>query len=395
MLSADRDGAWHHLLVLALVAGMLSVSTVAQAQTAEERRLEETEARLGDVRDQLEAAEAEAAADATALTDADAQLDAIMDAVAATQSAVARQHRSVEAARQRAEDSAAAAQRARAQATERLVAAYRRGASSDWQLLLLAPDSGSLVDRAQLTSFLARGDLRVREAASVAGTRAQADHALLAAEERALERVLAQQQGIEADVALLREDRRIQLAASRAGVDDLRQQEQLLESDSRQLAAVIERTAAVAAASRQREPRPDAPSAAVGAAPPPVATSAAGWGWPVRGTVTSEFGPRWGQPHEGIDIAAPTGTPLVASRAGTVTFAGSMGGYGLVTIVDHGDGFTTVYAHQSRLVAAAGQRVAGGEQIGAIGCSGRCTGPHTHFEVRAGNVPRNPRGYLP
>lgn len=123
--------------------------------------------------------------------------------------------------------------------------------------------------------------------------------------------------------------------------------------------------------------------------------SGAGLIWPVNGRVTSEYGYRWGRLHAGIDIAAPMATPLRAAKGGVVIRSGSMGGYGYAIVIDHGGGFTTLYAHQSRLVAREGQSVSQGELIGYIGSSGNSTGPHVHFETRVNGDPQNPRRYLP
>jgi murein DD-endopeptidase MepM/ murein hydrolase activator NlpD len=116
--------------------------------------------------------------------------------------------------------------------------------------------------------------------------------------------------------------------------------------------------------------------------------------FPARGTVTSEYGTRWGRLHAGMDIANSIGTPIWASKAGTVIFAGQQSGYGNVVIIDHGGGFTTLYAHMSRIGTSQGARVGQGQTIGAMGNSGRSTGPHVHFETRYGGSPRNPRSCL-
>src|SRR5947209_13151988 len=123
--------------------------------------------------------------------------------------------------------------------------------------------------------------------------------------------------------------------------------------------------------------------------------SAAGLIWPCRGPLTSPFGMRWGRMHTGQDIACGYGTPIKAAKAGTVVFAGVMGGYGNVIIIDHGGGFSTLYAHQSRLAATQGQHVNQGDVIGYVGSTGHSTGPHLHFETRFGGTPRNPIPYLP
>jgi murein DD-endopeptidase MepM/ murein hydrolase activator NlpD len=116
--------------------------------------------------------------------------------------------------------------------------------------------------------------------------------------------------------------------------------------------------------------------------------------WPTRGRVSSEFGSRWGRLHAGIDISAPTGTPIWAAKAGEVIFAGQQSGYGNVVIIAHGGGLTTLYGHQSRIGVRDGQVVRQGQVIGQVGNTGRSTGPHLHFETRYGGTPRNPRGCL-
>jgi len=127
----------------------------------------------------------------------------------------------------------------------------------------------------------------------------------------------------------------------------------------------------------------------------PGAVSAAGLIWPVSGVVTSEYGMRWGRLHAGIDIGAPTGRPIMSALSGVVIYAGQMSGYGNVVVVDHGGGFTTVYAHQSRIGTRNGASVDRGQVIGYVGSTGRSTGPHLHFETRVNGSARNPRNYLP
>lgn len=121
--------------------------------------------------------------------------------------------------------------------------------------------------------------------------------------------------------------------------------------------------------------------------------------WPAHGWVTSEFGVRrgWGgnsRLHEGIDIAAPVGTPITAPGDGVVTFTGYDHGYGQTVRMDHGYGITTVYAHLSSMYVTEGQRVKRGMLIAAMGNTGRSTGPHLHYEVRVDGVPVNPMLYV-
>ena len=126
----------------------------------------------------------------------------------------------------------------------------------------------------------------------------------------------------------------------------------------------------------------------------PSSSSGSGFVWPVNGVLTSGFGWRWGRMHEGIDIAAPSGSPVVAAASGTVIYAGWMGGYGNLVIIDHGGGLATAYGHQSSVAVGVGQVVMQGQTIGYSDCTGHCFGPHLHFEVRVNGSPVDPLGYL-
>ena len=124
-------------------------------------------------------------------------------------------------------------------------------------------------------------------------------------------------------------------------------------------------------------------------------------GWPVDGRVTSPFGwrihPIFGTKklHTGIDISSAYGTPIRSAGYGTVILAQTYGGYGKATVVDHGGGLSTLYAHQSKIIVKEGQDVKLGEVIGYVGCTGYCTGPHLHFETREDGTPVDPMKYLP
>lgn len=145
-----------------------------------------------------------------------------------------------------------------------------------------------------------------------------------------------------------------------------------------------------------------------GKAPAPSRPAAANRGssgsgilaWPVQGRITSGYGwrthPITGKRdfHSGIDIGAPTGTAIKAAAAGTVTYAGWMGGYGNMVIIDHGNGLETQYAHNSSLLVSAGQKVQRGQQIAKAGATGVATGPHLHFNVARNGEYVNPLSCL-
>jgi murein DD-endopeptidase MepM/ murein hydrolase activator NlpD len=128
-----------------------------------------------------------------------------------------------------------------------------------------------------------------------------------------------------------------------------------------------------------------------------ISTTAIPSGAPLRATLTSGFGMRVDpilgtrRLHSGVDLAAPNGSPIVATSDGMVSTAGWNGGYGLSVSLEHGGGLQTRYGHMSRLAVAAGKMVKKGDVIGYVGSTGRSTGPHLHYEMRLNGVAVRPR----
>jgi murein DD-endopeptidase MepM/ murein hydrolase activator NlpD len=179
-----------------------------------------------------------------------------------------------------------------------------------------------------------------------------------------------------------RSDKGRALVITRKQVEDEIQESKALESASAQLAAKLRASSAQAGS-----------VAAGGSTSEPPSSS--GFAWPLSGPITSPFGMRWGTLHPGIDIGVPTGTPIHAAGNGTVVWCGWMSGYGNLVMIDHHNGLATLYGHQSRIAASCNEQVSQGQTIGYVGCTGFCTGPHLHFEVRLNGNPVDPLGYLP
>lgn len=227
-------------------------------------------------------------------------------------------------------------------------------------------------------------ELRDQTASTVAAISAARDR--IAAKEAELERVRLQVEAQQAELIAARERERAALARTKTKVGALEKDVSELE---RKVAAEIR--AAQRAAAEQ--------ASSDGGVVPPVAApvpagSSSGMIWPVEGTVTSPFGPRWGRIHEGLDIAAPEGTPIVAASSGQVIMASYNGGYGNYTCIDHGGALSTCYAHQSSIGVTVGQQVGQGEEIGAVGNTGASYGAHLHFETRVDGAAQDPLGYL-
>jgi murein DD-endopeptidase MepM/ murein hydrolase activator NlpD len=117
--------------------------------------------------------------------------------------------------------------------------------------------------------------------------------------------------------------------------------------------------------------------------------------WPVSGTINSGYGPRGPSFHDGIDIAAPEGTPVQAMERGEVIYSDQLRGYGNIVIIRHPIGLVSVYAHNQVNLVREGQQVSKGEVIAKVGSTGRVTGPHLHLEIRRNNTAQDPLRYLP
>lgn len=164
-----------------------------------------------------------------------------------------------------------------------------------------------------------------------------------------------------------------------------------LKASSAQISALIKQ--------RQQE-RAAAASSAQGSGSAGYVQGTGTFSWPVNGEITSPYGyrihPIWGTRiyHSGIDIGVDEGTPVHAADGGTVIAAEWYGGYGYAVVIDHGNGLSTLYGHNSELAVSAGQTVSKGQVIAYAGSTGNSTGPHVHFEVRVNGDAVDPMGYL-
>lgn len=173
-------------------------------------------------------------------------------------------------------------------------------------------------------------------------------------------------------VASARATRSAALTGVQAQIADQERHVRELEADSRRLTAVLRGSLSRSSG----------------------AVSKSGFIWPLNGRITSGYGRRWGGFHPGIDIDGNTGDPIRASKAGSIAGVTCGSGYGICTVIDHGGGVATLYAHQSRKAVSSGP-VSLGQIIGYVGCTGSCTGSHLHFEVRVDGSPQNPMNFLP
>src|SRR4051794_21221330 len=185
--------------------------------------------------------------------------------------------------------------------------------------------------------------------------------------------------------AAARSQKNTMLASTRSRRQDLQDDVAALQAQSAKIAAALQ-----AAAAR---------NSGGGGVAGPIRHGSGGLIWPVNGPITSPFceSRAWESCHPGIDIGVPSGTPIRAAAAGRVVLMqpeAASGGYGNFTCIQHTATMSTCYAHQSRFGTSMGANVSQGQVIGYTGCTGRCFGPHLHFEVRINGSVVNPMNYL-
>jgi murein DD-endopeptidase MepM/ murein hydrolase activator NlpD len=273
-----------------------------------------------------------------------------------------------------------------------LVAIYVSGSPDLTSLVLASSDYGGLIasssyleaiqneaedfaERVRILRDQAQDSVERNRSAKETIERARDEIAL---RERELELTRTSLEGRQASLASARSDKVALLGGIEVGIE---KQEGIAEELKSQIQGTIA----------------EASSTSGTASPSGTKTGTGSMIWPIDGTLTSPFGPRWGTTHEGLDISAPGGTPIKAADSGTVILIQSeseSGGYGNFTCVDHGGGLSTCYAHQSEFGTSVGAAVSQGDVIGYVGNTGNSFGDHLHFEVRVDGVAQDPLEYL-
>ena len=278
---------------------------------------------------------------------------------------------------------------AQARANLRLVAIYQEEDPTTVDVVLASRSFADLLDQLDFLSDIGRQDQSIARELSTAKLKMRdARRKTNRSRKRVAESARGLERQLEAQLA-----ERNRLASVQDQLADARATKQrTLSKVEHSKEEFLHEVAGLEAASRELAARIQAAqrssSVSVGGVSP------SGYVWPVSGPVTSGYGWRWGRMHEGIDIAAPTGTPIVAAAGGVVIYSGWMSGYGNLVVVDHGGGVATAYAHMSSIAAGNGQQVGQGQLLGYVGCTGHCYGSHLHFEVRVNGQAVDPLRYL-
>lgn len=365
---------WLRPALLAAAVLAMALPTVALAQSDEEQRLSDAERRIEELGDELSSARGDADAARSELRAAQRRLDEVEEIVNQVARAVERQEVDVAEAAEELERVEREAEDVREAFEGRVATMFKQGSGSQYEVLFASEGVRDALDRSSLLASITDADQATLEELDVAEVAVEAQRQRFEAEKERLEQRQVEQERLLERVAEIRDTRAARAAAAEREVEGLKAEREDLRSDRKRLEKLIEE--------RQSAP------ASIGT------PSRSGYIWPTCGPVTSEYGYRWGRRHEGLDIGAATGAGIVAAKDGQVISASYQGGYGNLTLIDHGDGVVTAYAHQRSMEVSEGQSVSQGQRIGAVGSTGNVTGSHLHFETRANGSATNPRGYL-
>lgn len=264
--------------------------------------------------------------------------------------------------------------------SERLVFVYEQGDISYLEVLLAATDIQDFLTRYDMVNSIVEQDVELIEAVNEQKHDLEMKKSSLEVKKKEMEKIQASQENLKDSLAGQQQEKKQLLSGVQQEKAQLERALKELEQASRELESIISRLQAGSTT--------------------PLGTGIYTWPAPGYSRITSEYGMRYHpilkqrKLHTGVDIGAPSGANIVAADAGTVIYSGWMNGYGQVVVIDHGQGISTLYAHQSTILAGKGTSVTKGQIIGKVGSTGWSTGPHLHFEVRINGSPTNPMQYI-
>ena len=296
---------------------------------------------------------------------------------------------------------------------ERMVALYQAGETSSLAMLLSSDSFADFVTNVQLMQAVSESDQQLVEKLRTQKEEQQAQKDEKEAAEAEVQAALTQIQEDEAQLVEERSDQQsaresleAAYAESKTAMQDLEAMKanyeanrEEIEAEEAAVEAELQQLYASMASSSSSSSSGSSGSSSSGSSSNVIVdTGDLSFRWPLPGytTVTSGYGARWGTTHTGIDISGGGcyGSPIVAAESGTVILCQWYSTYGQCIIVDHGGGYSTLYAHMSAYAVSTGDYVTKGQTIGYVGDTGNVTGPHLHFEVRINGATQNPLNYV-
>ena len=362
---------------VSIVATLLCTLLVPVAGSlAGDSKLEKIRNDLGRVREQIDAREAKAEPLQEEVDRLNADMIALRDQLTKIDGEVARVEAAVRTAQAQIDATQEKIDKIKDQATEQAISLYKAGSTETIDALLNAKSLSDLDAKVEMLGVAAEESTGALVKFGRLQVTIEAQNRTLFQRKEELEVIQEEKSASLAKMDELHTKLAARLMDLEKEIGHLHAEEGDLESAA---SAIIDRIRANSAAADVKA----------------LGTSSSGYIWPLNGAITSYYGPRWGSMHTGIDIDGVTGQPVVASKGGTVIMAASYSGYGNAVIIDHGGGYQTLYGHLSSFAVSQGQSVSQAQTIGAVGCTGSCTGDHLHFEVRINGSPTDPMQYLP
>jgi septal ring factor EnvC (AmiA/AmiB activator) len=368
-----------------------------------QQKIEQTKAQLQQARGQLHQAHFKVQTISTQLNETNSAIDRVTGEIGDLDSAIAVTERRLAVRRMQLAAIEASLKRHTDALDKRLVDIYEQGSTSYLDVLLNSTSFEDFVERLDFLRFIVRSDTELIARVNAEQHRYEGLVADLERTQADLDTQRGDRETKRGQLSSLADRRKELLYAATLQQNVIQQHVQQLEdltaAEEAQLQTlIVERQREEAAAARQAQIDACAArrAAAAAAGQTPTACVSGHFIWPAQGPVVSGFGMRWHpilggyRMHTGIDIAADYGAPIVASDDGVVLFVGWYGGYGNTVIIDHGGGYSTLYAHCSSILVSQGQAVQRGQAIARVGATGYATGPHLHFEIRVNGVPVNP-----
>lgn len=346
----------------------------AGAQTSAQTQLDAAKARLAAIAEQVKDAEGVVASNGVELQRAEDRLDEVEAVVNAVAIQLEEQTGRVAAAQNELSRLRVENDRVQAKYDSRIAAIYKGVGPRDLDIVLSSTDISVVIGRANFLEVVNTADTASLQDLRASREQVRTQQERLAGERVLLEDFKAEQEVVLAQVQEIRDSRYLSLVDAQAQVGQLAREQDDVEAESKQLEEII------------RE--------ATGPAPVISAPSSGGYVWPLCGSLSSDYGRRWGRLHKGLDIDDNRTKAIVAAKAGRVIFASYSGGYGNLTLIQHNDGVVTAYAHQAAIAVGVGAQVSTGQRIGTVGTTGSSTGTHLHFETRVNGGAVNPRRYL-
>lgn len=367
------------VIALTLFAGPLLLAPRPGAQVAS--RQQDLHERLEAARAEIQRVQSRAESVEDQIASVDDQTRAVEEALTVSRELVTQTQAEIGLLRTQIRSKQRLYGHVRERAVDIAVSLYKAGPVGTLEPLLGAKSLDEFSTALEYSSAMTEDQLRVMVSAKRLELELEAETAELEVKLAEALEVRNEQESQAQHLRELRAARSVELAELRRRIDSTRREADGIAAESAEVAARLEDLASSAPA-----PAPAAPSV----------VGSSGFAWPLRGAITSGYGPRWGRLHSGIDIDGVTGQPIAASRAGRVVTASyDASGYGYYVVIDHGGGFASLYAHASELYVSLGDSVQQGAAIAAVGSTGASTGDHLHFEIRVSGTPQDPLAYLP